>query len=280
MSELNNRAEYAHYDSLPTEELQEILRKHAHGELETEPDTDELYYIMEVLARRREEQDPHTFRSDEEALADFRKHYMPKVTQTGRVKVVRFPNRAFKMVAAVLVIVLILAVGTSVTAEAFQIDIWGKFATWTKEIFHFTDTPQGTIASNPEKENNVELKSLQDALDQHMIAEKLIPTWLPDNYINKVLQVVDSPKGRTIYASYENNGSELIIKIRQTIGVQAPQVEKNDDYLELYVVDGVEYYIFSNTETLQAAWSIGEFECLIIGKITLEEMKMMIDSIK
>ena len=58
MSELNNRAEYAHYDSLPTEELQEILRKHAHGELETEPDTDELYYIMEVLARRREEENP------------------------------------------------------------------------------------------------------------------------------------------------------------------------------------------------------------------------------
>ena len=45
-------------------------------------------------------------------------------------------------------------------------------------------------------------------------------------------------------------------------------------------VDGVESYIFSNTETLQAAWSIGEFECGISGKITLEEMKKMIDSIK
>ena len=58
MSELNNRAEFSHYDSMTTEELQEILRKHAHGELQTEPDTDELYYIMEVLAQRREEQDP------------------------------------------------------------------------------------------------------------------------------------------------------------------------------------------------------------------------------
>ena len=85
---------------------------------------------------------------------------------------------------------------------------------------------------------------------------------------------------RNISAVYEKNGSDLIIKICQTIGVQAPQVEKNDDFLELYVVDGVEYYIFSNTKTLQAVWSIGEFECLMIGKITLEEMKMMIDSIK
>lgn len=280
MSELNNRAEYAHYDSLSTEELQEILRKHAHGELETEPDTDELYYIMEVLARRREEEDPQAFRSDEEALADFRKNYMPKEKQESRTKVIRFPSRFLKTVAAVLVAVLILAVGTSITAEAFQIDIWGKFANWTKEIFQFTDTPQGTTAPNPEKEYNAELKSLQDALNDHKVIEKLVPTWMPEGYKYKDLKVTETPRVLNIGATYEKNDERLIIKIRQTIGVQAPQVEKNDDFLELYVVDGIEYYIFSNTETLQAAWSIGEFECLMIGKITLEEMKMMIDSIR
>ena len=280
MSELNKCAEFSHYDSKTTEELQEILRKHAHDELETEPDTDELYYIMEVLARRREEEDPQAFRSDEEALADFRKNYMPKAMQTGHAKVVCFPNRAFKMVAAVLAIVLILVVGTSVTAEAFHVDIWGKFATWTKEIFQFTDNPQGTTAANPEEDYNAELKSLQDALNDHEIMEKLAPTWMPEGYINKDLKILATPRVRNINATYEKNDETLIIKICQTIGVQAPQVEKNDDLLEVYVVDGVEYYIFSNTETLQAAWSIGEFECIIGGNVTLEEMKAMIDSIK
>ena len=279
MSELNKRAGFSRYDSMTTEELQEILRKHAHGELETEPDTDELYYIMEVLVRRREEQDPQAFRSDEEALADFRKNYMPQATQEGRSKVVRFPNRAFRVAAAVLAIVLILVVGTSVTAEAFNVDIWGKFASWTKEIFQFTDTPQGTTAANPERENNVELASLREALAQHEITEKIVPSWMPRGYVSKDLKIKSSPRVLNINAIYESNGTELIIKIRQTIGVQAPQVEKNDDFIELYVVDGVEYYIFSNTETLQAAWSIGEFECVISGKITLEEMKTMIDSI-
>ena len=280
MSELNKRAEFSYYDSMTTEELQEILRKHAHGELETEPDTDELYYIMEVLARRREEEDPQAFRSDEEALADFRKNYMPKATQAGRAKVVRFPNRAFRTVAAVLAIVLVLAVGTSVTAEAFQIDIWGKFATWTKEIFQFTDTPQGTTAPNPEQEYNAELKSLQDALNDNELTEKLAPTWMPEGYKSKDLKSMISPRVLNISAIYEKNETELVINIRQTIGVPAAKVEKNDELLEIHVVDGVEYYIFSNTETLQAAWSIGEFECIITGKITLEEMKKMIDSIK
>ena len=184
MSELEKRETLSRYDSMSTEELQEILLKHLNGELETEPDTDELYYIMEVLARRREEENPQAFRSDEEALADFRKNYMPKATQEGRTNVIRFPNRVFKMVAAVLVVVLIFAVGMSISAEAFHLDIWGKFANWTKEIFQFTDTPQGTKPENPEKEYNAELKSLQDALNDQGIKKKLVPTWMPGGYKN------------------------------------------------------------------------------------------------
>jgi hypothetical protein len=233
---------------------------------------------MEVLARRREEENPQAFRSDEEALAEFRKHYMPKEKKAA--KVIKFPSRALKAVAAVLAVVIIFAVGTSITAKAFHIDIWSKFANWTKEIFQFTDLPQGTTAANPEKEYNAELKSLQEALNDEGIKEKLAPTWMPEGYINKDLKVTSSPRVRNINATYVKNDETLIIKIRQTIGVPAEQVEKNDDLLEIYVVDGVEYYIFSNTETLQAAWSIGEFECIIGGKITLEEMKRMIDSIK
>ncbi len=278
MSELEKRKGLSRYDSMSTEELQEILRKHTYGELETEPDTDELYYIMEVLARRREEQDPQAFRSDEEALAEFRKHYMPKEKKAA--KVIKFPSRALKAVAAVLAVVIIFAVGTSITAKAFHIDIWSKFANWTKEIFQFTDMHDGTMATNPEKENNLELKSLQDALATENITEKLVPTWMPEGYKSKDLQTMRTPRVLNISATYEKNDERLVIKIRQTIGVQAPQTEKNDDFIEAYVVDGVEYYIFSNTETINAAWSIGEFECIITGKITLEEMKKMIDSIR
>ena len=280
MSEMEKREEISRYDSMSTEELQEILRKHAHDELDTKPETDELFEIMEVLSVRRQQQEPQVFRSNEEALAEFRQYYMPIENEESKSKVIKFPNRIFRTVAAVLAIVLILVVGTSVTAEAFHVDIWGKVATWTKEIFQFTENPQGTTVANPEQEYNAELKSLQEALNDHGSKEKLAPTWMPEGYKSIDLQIVSTPRVRNISAVYEKEGSDLIIKIRQTVGVQAEQVEKNDDLLEVYVIDGVEYYIFSNTETLQAAWSIGEYECLMIGKITLEEMKMMIDSIK
>ena len=280
MSELKKRAEFNQYDSMTTEELQEILRKHAHGELQTEPDTGELYHIMEVLAQRREINKTQAFRSDLEALSDFCKNHIPQEKTAVRPQVACFRARAFRTVAAVLAVMLVLVMGTTITAHAFNFDIWGKFGNWTKEIFQFTDTPQDTTVADPMKEYNAELNSLRDALNDHMIVAKLAPTWLPEGYVNKEIKINATPRVVNISAIYEKNGTELIIKICQTIGTPSDQIEKNDDLLEVYVVDGIEYYIFSNTETLQAAWSIGEFECIMIGKIPLEEMKRMIDSIR
>ena len=277
MSELNQRPEYSHYDSQPTEELQEFLCKHAMGELPQEPDIEEVHYVMEVLAKRRQ-QGPQVFRSNEEAYAEFRKHYMPKENEK-KTRAVARTVRVLRTVAAVLAVVLVLTAGVSVSADAFDVDIWGKFATWTGDIFHFADPGESTTGTQPVEENNLELKSLQEAIAQQAITEKLVPTWLPDGYTHKDLSVQNSPRERTICAIYEKNDERLVIRIRQTIGVEPEQIEKNDNLMEVYVIDGVKYFIFSNTDTLQATWVVGEFECQIIGKISIEEMKEMINSI-
>lgn len=279
MSELEKREDSSRYDCMTTEELQEILRKHAHNELDTEPDTEELFKIMEVLSVRRQNADSPAFRSDEEAYAEFCKHYMPKENKSSHPKVITFSNRVFKMVAAVLAIVFVLAVGTTLTAKAFHLDIWSKFASWTEDIFQLADSAQGTTAANPEKENNLELKSLQDALTQAEITEKLVPTWIPDGYKSKDLKISNTPRALTINAAFEKNDEKLIINIRRTIGTPANQVETSDDLIEIYTVSNIDYYIFSNNAKLQAVWVIGEFECIIGGNITLEEMKQMINSI-
>lgn len=276
MSELEKSQNSSRYDCLTTMELQEILRKHAHNEIETEPDTQELFEIMEVLSSRRQNAGVPAFRSDEDAFAEFFDHYMPKDKEAARPKGM---NRTLKAVAAVLAIVLVLAVGTTMTAKAFHIDIWSRLANWSKELFQFVEDPQDTIAEDPEKANNLELKSLQDALAKENITENLAPTWLPEGYKNIETKVSMTPKGRIIHANYQKNDLELVITIRQTIGTPAKQVEKSDNLFEIYTLGGIDYYIFSNNTNLQTKWSIGEFECIIVGQITMEEMKTVIDSI-
>lgn len=279
MSELEKRESFSRYDSMSTEELQEILRKHANGELETEPDTQDLFEIMEVLSKRRQEQNPQAFRSDEEAFAEFKQYYMPQEENVSvQPKKFRAPARLLRTVAAVLAVVLVLSVGMTVTASAFRFDLWGKIASWTKEIFHFTDA-FGSNDPKPDKEYSNEYDQLREILTEYNIDNGIAPSWLPDGYKHKDIVAMNSPKVRSIQAVYENNNVELIISIRQTIGVPAHQVEKTEDLLEIYTSDGIDYYIFSNTDTLQVMWSIGEFECKIVGEITIEEIKAMIDSI-
>lgn len=279
MSELEKREGLSRYDSMSTEELQEILRKHANDELETEPDTQDLFEIMEVLSKRRQNENPQAFRSNEEAFAEFKQYYMPKEKNASvQPKKFRAPARMLRTVAAVLAVVLILTVGMTVTAKAFRFDLWGKIASWTKEIFQFSDVSNSGV-TEPDKTVSIEYDQLRAVLAEHNITENIVPSWLPNGYKHKDIIVMISPKVRSIQAVYENNNVELIISIRQTIGVPAKQVEKTEDLLEIYTANGVNYYIFSNTDTLQVVWSIGEFECKIVGEITIEEMKAMINSI-
>ena len=57
-------------------------------------------------------------------------------------------------------------------------------------------------------------------------------------------------------------------------------VEKSEDLIEIYAVSGVEYYLLANNERKQAVWIKDSYECYILGDLTIEELKQMIDSIK
>ena len=125
----------------------------------------------------------------------------------------------------------------------------------------------------------MELNSLRDALNKYNVSNGLMPNWIPEGYICVDISTMETPKARTIFAKYERRGEQLVIQIRQTIGTPPQQIEKNEDLIEIYTLAGVDYYIFSNNDALQTAWIVGEFECIIGGKVTMEEMKEIIDSI-
>lgn len=277
MPEMNGHKNDSRYDSMSTEQLREILRKHAHGELEEMPDTEALFVIMEVLESREKEKP----KSTEEAYDTFVKHYAPQMGEKNPIPFVKGGVVAGRWMKRVAVIALIFATLTvaAVTAEAFSPNFWGRVAVWTKDFFRFENITDATEGELPEKENNVEMDSLRAAMEQHKVAEKLAPNWIPEGYVCLNVSASKTPKELSISAMYQRGKEYLIIKIRQVFGTTPQQVEKSEDLIETYSANGVEYYIFSNNESLQTAWVVGEFECMIAGKITLEEMKRVIDSI-
>ena len=53
MKKQEKRESLSRLDAMPTAELQEILRKHINGKLESEPDSEVLFQIMGELSKRR-----------------------------------------------------------------------------------------------------------------------------------------------------------------------------------------------------------------------------------
>ena len=50
--------------------------------------------------------------------------------------------------------------------------------------------------------------------------------------------------------------------------------------MEVYITGDVEYYIFRNKNLLKAVWVYDNFECYIVGPLSLTELKEMITPIE
>lgn len=284
MPDTRNRRddEFAKYDAMSTEELQQLLREDASKPVGEESDTDVLFYVMEVLAKRRKERNEG--KSPEEALESFKKHYNTEnEISSDSERVPAAPKRSGighwmkGLIAAAAVFAFVI--GGSLTANAMGFDLWEVIAKWTQETFHFGYVSE-TVDNNAPSPNYMQpYSSLQAALDKFNITDNLIPTWIPDGYVEVDVQTENTPLQRRIFAKYQSDDSEFRIRIVDYVNNAPTQLEQSDQLLEVYAYGGIDYYIFNNEDQLQAVWINGSYECYISGTLTLSEIKDMINSL-
>lgn len=285
MPDARNRRdeEFAKYDAMSTEELQQLLREDASKPVGEESDTDVLFYVMEVLAKRRKERNEG--KSPEEALESFKKHYNTEnEISSDSERVPASPKRSGigrwmkSLIAAAAVFAFVI--GGSLTANAMGFDLWEVIAKWTQETFHFGYAGDTIETNAPSPEYMQPYASLQEALDDYKITANLVPRWIPDGYVEVEVQTEDTPLQRRIFATYRTAENEFRIRIVDYLGNAPTQLEQSDMPLEVYSHAGIDYYIFDNEDQLQAVWVNGSFECYISGGLTLSEIKEMINSIE
>lgn len=275
MSENQNRGniDFAKYDSMATEELEEILRLDAEMPEGQESDTDKILYIMEVLTERKRN-NSHTEKTALEAYESFKQNYMPK---TGNhiipTKTKSRGSRWVRSLAAAAAVLVILIAG-SVTAKAFGVDIWKAVVQWTQETFHFGNW--GDSAPN----NNLQFATLQEALEYGKITTPLVPTWLPDGYDLADIKVEITPMKKIYKAIYIKEKETLRITVQDHLDGEPLYVEQSDGLAEEYTVSGITYYLFENNNRTQAVWIIDSYECRITGELTIDTLKEMINSIE
>jgi len=264
------------YDAMPTESLEEILRLDVEAPEEQEVNTDEILYIMEVLTKRKMN-NGHTGKTAQEAFESFEENYMPEMEETKpthrKPAAKRSSSRWFRSLTAAAAVVAILICG-SITAKAFGFNIWKAVVQWTQETFHFGEWDKSNV------DNSLQFASLQEALKEGNVPETLIPTWIPDGYEIVDIQVEYHPQKTAYKAQYINKEHILKITIQDYLDNEPLYVEQNDKLAEEYEVFGSIYYIFADIDLMKARWIDGSYEGSISGNLTIEELKMMIDSIK
>lgn len=275
---------FSRYDAMSTEDLQAFLREDASKPVGEESDTKEILYVMEVLARRRKEQQEG--KDPAKALASFKHNYYtenetPSISESVPVASKRSNSGRWKrgLVAAVAA-VFILVIGNSITASAIGFDLFAIIAKWTQETFHFGYAGQSDAPSDPDAVDSQKYTGLKNALSEFDISVNLAPTWFPKGYEEKEIRTEDTPKQKVFIAKYECGETSIRIKIADYLDSYPEQIEQSDDLIEIYTHAGIDYYIFSNYDQLRAVWINENFECYISGPLTVSEIKQIIDSIE
>lgn len=276
--------EFAKYDAMSTEELQQILREDASKPVGEESDSQALFYIMEVLAKRRKERNEG--RSAAEALESFKNNYYTEAENSFDSESATVTRKQFNggrwrrgLVAAVAAI-CILIVGNSITASALGFDLFEIIAKWTQETFHFGFATDTTVPDEPVKEDARIYTGLREFLLKLDVSTTLAPTWFPDGYEEIEIKVEDSPLQRRFIAKYQSGDNTIRIRIVDYLSGAPTQIEQSDSLLDIYSLSGIDYYIFENDSQLQAVWVNENYECYISGPLTLSEIKEIIDSIE
>lgn len=284
MPDTRNRRddEFAKYDAMSTEELQQLLREDASKPVGEESDTDVLFYVMEVLAKRRKEQNEG--KSPEEALESFKKHYNTEnEISSDSERVPAAPKRSGigrwmkGLIAAAAVFAFVI--GGSLTANAMGFDLWEVIAKWTQETFHFGYMDQVEESNAPSPDVIYPCASLQEALTKNNISTMLVPTWIPSGYIEDAVEIIQTPKHRAYKARYECGDQIIAIRIAEYLDSFPTQMEQSDTLLEVYSRNGIDYYILANFDLVEVVWITDNFECFISGPLSVSEIKEMIDSI-
>ena len=282
MSDNLNRGirDFSKYDTMGIEELEEILRLDAEAPEGVESDTELLLYVMEVLARRRNNS-IITGNTAQEAWESFQKNYMPgeylgvEPKKKSKRIVAPWVRRLISTAAVIALIVFI-----PISAKALGLDdIWSVFAHWAKETFSFV-SGSNTAVSEPNVISEEAYSSLQNALEKSNRNPNLIPTWIPDGFVLEKIEKDVTPIQERYRAFYSNNGKALEIFIQVYINTDPRKLEQNDNLIEVYESNNIDFYIFTNFNQIRAVWITENFESYITGDVSLEEIKQMIDSIK
>ena len=287
MGNVEKNKRYAHLDQLSTQKLEDILR--ADLELQESGNSDMVLYIMEVIEKRENGKSLENRADAERALKEFHELYntsddsvgqslypantvgdtplQHSETPTPQTKNRHFLRRLFISAAAAAIITIFL-VPSALGYETF----YEMVGSWTDSTFQFV---------KKDNADNIDVV-WQEELNTYGILASVLPTKIPQDFVLQEWDIVEQEVSGDIefVSFYLRDKTSLMISATCYNQSKSAAIEKDTTEVEEYRVGGITYYLFENLSQRVAAWHVDNIECIISGDISIDEIKMMIDSIE
>ena len=259
---------YHLFDAMSTEDLEALLRLDSYTAEQDQQHTDAILYIMEVLAKRKQQSNQNDDKASlREKLQDLKEVYLPdndgislyqfdedevcnsKTQQPERAteqthKRIRLVARRVGLVAAVVAAIF----GLMITVQAAGVDVFGAIARWTDETFHFS-VPEAGAA-------DMWFADYQEELEAAGLSEEYLPTWLPEGYEVELIEAYDTGTIKDIYLllqGKEGSSIDFFISIHQTPeSMESTIFEKDEAPVRTVQMDGRDIYFFENLDSQRA----------------------------
>ena len=108
----------------------------------------------------------------------------------------------------------------------------------------------------------------------------IVPTWIPEGFELAQIEKDSSPILEIYTVLYLDGDKELRIQVKTHLSTDIQNSEIENEPVEIYFHEGIDYYIFGNVDQLFVTWMVESYECFISGDVSIDEVKMMIDSIR
>jgi hypothetical protein len=248
--ELEKRGEWKKISMEEAEALGEQIRQRAVEQTRAETDKETPSWVAQLL-------------QDAEEDVRQRKEKRRKVT----------------VAAAGLVVVLLVSNSISSAWAGFDFIAWA-FAR-VQHGFHMITAGE---SEETEKEEAFELQSVRNSLSENDVLIG-IPTWIPDRFYFERFDETNTTKPLYMTAWFSDGEQFFSLQIREA-GSQEEldswmetNVDSSADTVEHRVISGVSYAITANKSRVVAVWYESNYELMIQGDLTAEQIIKMLESI-
>ncbi len=295
-TKLPSSRDFSIFDSLSTEELKRLIRQYSLSEFE-EADDEAILYILEVIAQRNElntDWAPPVEEAWENFVQDYLSQENPKAlpelsdepstspekpaspvidinTHPSKNKNIhKSKPRWLKPLSYAAGIALAIGLTFSGTVYAFEHDFWDSVATWSEETFGFD-----IVLTSGEKTG----KELAKILEGYGIPKTSIPTWMPDGYEIMSHTAKDYSQNTEYEIQLGQDTNSIVFKIRAWNNPQKTVFHIVDNAVSPYQHNDIDFFVLQNESNITISWVDSNFECSILGDITVTEAEKIIQSI-